>query len=671
MAGKSYDFSGWASRYDVPCSDGRTIRKGAFKDMDGMDVTLTWGHDHDSPMSVLGYATIEHRDEGPYIYGSFNDSPEGQHAKEAVQHGDIKYLSIYANRLKQQAGNVMHGVIREVSLVYGGANPGAYIDHAVIAHADGSYDELEDEAVMCMGGEIEELSHADDDANNDTSDKEGKKVAEANNSEQKEKTVKDVFEELTDEQKDVVYYMIGEAVKDAQGGEDDDDDDSEDEVQHAYKEGVRDAMKYNAFESNNAPQQNYICHDDRAAVLDLAKDSRVGTLKQAVKMYMDDRKDELMHADGDPETNMAAGGFDTETALYPNYSNNPADAAFTSFTAMLPEFKDLRSGKPPELITLPNEWVTTVINGVNKIPFSRIRTSQIDIRDAEKRAELRARGYQKGHKKKNTGNIKLARRTTDPQTVYVKNELHRDDIVDITEFDYVQYLYRIDEMMLKEELATAILFGDGRDVADEDKIFPEHIRPIWTDDELYTRHIELDMATARQSLQGSNTSGYFGDSYIYAEAMIETLLHAREDHLGTGTPSMFITQTMLNHMLLARDMNGRRIYSNQGELATALNVGKITTAKQFENRIRTDERGQQWKMIALLVNLADYSVGHTRGGEITHFTQFDIDFNKQKSLIETRLSGALTRIQSAMVIEEKVTSGNGGNGSDNEEPSEP
>lgn len=656
MAEKHYDFSGWASRYGVKCSDGVTIQPGAFADMDGQDVTLTWGHDHGSPMSILGFATIEHKDEGPYIWGSFNDTPEGQHAKAAVQHGDVKYLSIYANHLKRRAGkasDIMHGVIREVSLVYGGANPGAYIDNAVIAHADGSYDELDDEAIICLGSEIDEISHAD----GDEKSKEDEKVAEEQKKEspeKNEKTVKDVFEELTDEQKNVVYYMIGEAVKEAKGetDDDDDDDDDKDEVEHAYREGVRDAMKYNAFESNNAPQQNYICHEDREAVLNLAKDSRVGSLKQAVKMYMDDRKDELMH-DDDPETNMAAGGFDTETALYPNYSNNPADAAFTSFTAMLPEFKDLRSGKPPELITLPNEWVTTVINGVNKIPFSRIRTSQIDIRDAEKRAELRARGYQKGHKKKNTGNIKLARRTTDPQTVYVKNELHRDDIVDITEFDYVQYLYRIDEMMLKEELATAILFGDGRDVADEDKIFPEHIRPIWTDDELYTRHIELDMATARQTLQGSNTSGYFGDSYIYAEAMIETLLHAREDHLGTGTPSMFITQTMLNHMLLARDMNGRRIYSNQGELATALNVGKITTAKQFENRIRTDERGQQWKMIALLVNLADYSVGHTRGGEITHFTQFDIDFNKQKSLIETRLSGALTRIQSAMVIEEK------------------
>ena len=651
-----YDFSGWASRYDLPCSDGRTIRKNAFKDMDGQEVPLAWGHDHSTPMLVLGKAFIEHRDEGPYIYGSFNDTEEAQHAKKAVQHGDVKYLSIFANHLKQQAGNVMHGVIREVSLVYGGANPGAYIDHAVLAHGDGSFEEIADEAVISLGGEIDEnLQHAD-------SGKEKEDVAETNDKEtaKKERTVQDVFDELTEEQKNVVYFMIGEAIKEQQSGEEDDDEKS---VEHSDMEGEEQTMAYNAFENNGdhrsvkAPKNaSFISHADQTEIIKLAKNSTVGTWKNAMNAYMEDNA--LYHDDDEevtPETSMLATGFDNTTALYPTMSNNPADAYYTSFTAMLPEFRDVRSGKPPEMIDYDDAWIATVMNKTNKLPFSRIRTSQIDIRNAEMRASFRGKGYQKGNKKNPSGDLKLARRTTDPQTIYVKNELHRDDIVDITDFDYVNYLYKLNQKFLREEIATAILFGDGRSDGDEDRIFPEHIRPIWTDDELYTRHIELDIAAAREELQGTETAGYFGDNYIYAEAMINTLLYGREDHMGTGTPDLFITDHMLNVMLLARDRNGRRIYANRAELAAALNVGNIVTAKQFENRIRTDSRDQQWKMVCMLVNLADYSIGSTKGGEITHFTQFDIDFNKQKSLIETRLSGALTRIQSAMVIEEKVT----------------
>ena len=647
-----YDFSGWASRYNLPCSDGRTIRNGAFKDMDGMEVTLTWGHDHSTPMTVLGKALIEHRDEGPYIYGSFNNTEEAQHAKEAVQHGDVKYLSIFANHLKQQAGNVMHGVIREVSLVYGGANPGAYIDHAVLAHGDGTYEELADEAIIHLGGEIDDgLMHADGGKENEEDVADNK-----NQSGEDNRTIKDIFDSMTEDQQLACGFLIDEAVKEALGGKDGDEDEGDDDSAEHSDNGGENYMAYNAFEDNataTRQQSNYISHSDQGEILKLAKNSSVGTWKNAMRAYMEDN--ELYHDDEDVETNMTANGFDNVTALYPTMSNNPADAAYTAFTAMLPEFKDVRSGKPPEIIDYDDAWISTVMNKTNKLPFSRIRTSQIDIRNAEMRASWRAKGYQKGHKKTPSGNLKLARRTTDPQTIYVKNELHRDDIVDITDFDYVNYLYQIDQKLLKEELATAILFGDGRDVADEDKIFPEHIRPIWTDDELYTRHIELDMEAARAELQGNDTSDYFGENYIYAEAMINTMLYGREDHLGTGTPDLFITQHMMNVMLLARDRNGRRIYANKAELAAALNVGNIITAKQFENRIRTDGDNQKWKMVAMLVNLADYSIGHTKGGEVTHFTQFDIDFNKQKSLIETRLSGALTRIQSAMVIEEKVT----------------
>ena len=645
---KSYDFSGYASRYNVLCSDGRTIRNNAFKDMDGQEVTLTWGHDHSTPITVLGKAYIEHRDDGPYVYASFNDTPEAQHAKEAVRHGDVKYLSIWANKLKETAGNVTHGVIREVSLVYGGANPRAFIDHAVLAHGDGTYDLSEDEALIYMGGSVDELSHADEEKENTMAD-ENKKPEEKKTED--DKTVEDVLNELNDEQLSVVAYLIDEAKKD--GG------DGEGEVKHSDYEGD-DVMSYNAFEQNGtydsvkAPAgANYISHADQKEILEMAKDGRVGTWKNAINIYASENG--LMHGD----TDMDANGFDTETVLYPTMSNNPADAYYTSFTAMLPEFKDVRAGKPPEMIDYDNSWVATVMNKVNKLPFSRIRTSQIDIRDAETRESFRAKGYQKGHRKTPSGNLKLARRTTDPQMVYSRWDLHREDIIDITEFDYVRYLYEINSKFFKEEMATAILFGDGRDDGDDDKIFPEHIRPIWTDDELYTRHIELDLATVTAQLQGTETDAYFGDAFILSEAMIQTLLYGREDHLGTGTPDLFITNHMMNQMLLARDRNGRRIYGNRGELATALNVGQVVTAKQFENRIRTDsETGKRYKMLAMLVNLADYSIGNTKGGEITHFTQFDIDFNKQKSLIEGRYSGALTRIQSAMVIEQEVD-GNG------------
>jgi hypothetical protein len=290
----------------------------------------------------------------------------------------------------------------------------------------------------------------------------------------------------------------------------------------------------------------------------------------------------------------------------------------------------------------------------HKSPISRIRTGQVDIRNAE---QLRAKGYQKGNKKAYTGNIELARRTTDPQTVYVKNALHRDDIIDITDFDYVQYLYNIDRMMLNEELATAIMLGDGRQNSDPAKIFPEHIRPIWTDDDLYTIHKDLDLAAMRSELQGSETDSYFGDSYITAEAMIQTVLYAREDFKGTGTPDMFITPHMLNVMLLSKDRNGRRIFSSKAELAAALNVSNIFTAEQFANKTRqvtVDNAVKTKKLVCLIVNLADYSLGSTKGGEVTHFTQFDLDFNQQKSLLETRVSGALTRIYSAIAIEEEV-----------------
>ena len=657
MAPKNYDFSGWASKYDLPCSDGRTIRKNAFKDMDGLTVPLVWGHDHSSPTSVLGSAFIEHKEEGPYVYGSFNNSPEGQSAKEAVKHGDVKYLSIYANRLKEQAGNVMHGIIREVSLVFGGANPGAYIDHAVMAHADGSYEELSDEAVAYVGGVIEEyLEHADNDKKEDSDVAEEKK-------ETKKRTPEDIFKEMTEEQQDLCLALMEQAAEYAANGDDDGDDgddgdgDEGSSAKHS-DEGDGRNMKYNAFEdTGRANGPGVISHADQNDILELAKDSRCGSFKNALKSYMEDNY--LSH--DDPETGEPVGGFDDTDLI---------DNVYTSFTAILPEYKEVRPGAP-ELVTDDQGWISTVMSKVHKSPISRIRTSQVDIRRASSvAAGLRAKGYTKGHKKVNTGNIKLTRRETDPQTIYVKNALHRDDIVDITDFDYVQYLYNIDRMMLNEELATAIMIGDGREDGDEFKIDPSHIRPIWTDDDLYTIH--YDMTNEKDDIQGSNTTGYFGTNYIEAEAMVNACVYSRETYRGSGTPDLFINPHKLNVMLLARDRNGRRIYSSKAELATTLNVNNIFTVDKFENLTRKTTGGKTMQLNALIVNLADYSLGATKGGQVTHFTQFDIDFNQQKSLLECRQSGALTRIYSAIAIEEEVTSGTSVTpDSGTEEPSEP
>ena len=354
------------------------------------------------------------------------------------------------------------------------------------------------------------------------------------------------------------------------------------------------------------------------------------------------------------------GSFQTALQIYADENNLQHDAVSSGFvqsgsgnvTTLFPEYKEVRPGAP-ELITNDQGWISVVMGKVHKSPISRIRTSQVDIRNID---TIRAKGYKKGKQKGQTGNFSLVRRTTDPQTIYVKNALHRDDIIDITDFDYVQYLYNIDRMMLNEELATAIMLGDGREEGDEGKIAPDKIRPIWLDDDLYTIHTDLDITGAKSELQGTGTGASFGDNYITAEAMINTVLYAREKFKGTGTPDMFITPHMLNVMLLARDMNGRRIYSSKAELASALNVGNIYTAEQFEGKTRTTTDHKTKKLHAIIANLADYSLGSTKGGEVTHFTQFDIDFNQEKSLLETRCSGALTRVYSAIAIEEDVTS---------------
>lgn len=608
----NYDFCGWATRNNVRCSDGRIIMRDAFADCDGKTVPLVWNHRHDDPYNVLGHALLENREDGVYAYCKFNDTDLGKNTKLQVEHGDLTSLSIYANKLKQNGPNVIHGAIRELSLVLAGANPKAFIEN-VIKHGD----EMEEEAVIYWGEDLQ-LAHTDDsDYSDDLAHADDKKeddpVADDKKPESTDdKTVADVIDSMTEEQKTVMYAMVGAALE-SESDDSDDDDNSK---------GGNDKMKHNVFDNDETTDDTILSHSAQEEIIEIAK--KAGSFQDALGYYAEEN--DLKH-------DAIASGFAQE-----------------NIHTLFPEYHDVRSGAP-ELITTDQGWISTVMNKVHKTPFSRIRTGQVDIRNIE---ALRAKGYDKGKFKKLSGNYNLVRRTTDPQTVYVKSALHRDDIIDITDFDIVSYQYNIDKMMLNEELATAILLGDGRDEGDEDKIQEDKIRPIWTDDELYTIHAKLDLETAKTELQGTGTGTSFGENYITAEAMVNTVLYAREKYKGSGTPDMFITPHMLNVMLLARDMNGRRIYSSKAELASALNVGAIHTVEQFEGKKRTDSNGKTQELIAMIVNLADYSLGSTKGGQVSHFTQFDIDFNQQKSLLETRLSGALTRCWSAIAIEKQL-----------------
>lgn len=607
---EKYDFSGWATRNNLKCSDGRTILKDAFIDNDGQKVPLVWNHQHNDPLNVLGHALLENRDEGVYAYCVFNETESGQNAKLLVEHGDVSALSIFANQLKQQGTNVLHGAIREVSLVLAGANPGAFID-SVIRHGEAS-----DEEAIIYTGENISLYHADEETDKQ---KDFNQKPESSDSKDEEETIGDVFDTLSEKQKTAVYAIITRALEEQ--SEESKADDKEE------SKGGNETMKHNVFENDQKTDNNILSHSDQENIINMAKATNVGSFQAALEYYAEENN--LQH-------DALSSGF--------------VQTGEGNVTNLFPEYKEVRPGAP-ELITNDQGWISVVMNKVHKSPISRIRTSQVDIRNID---TLRARGYVKGKQKTQTGNIKLVRRTTDPQTIYVKNALHRDDIIDITDFDYVQYLYNIDRMMLNEELATAIMLGDGRDDGDADKIDATHIRPIWTDDDLYTIHVDLDVEAAKNELQGTNTSANFGVNYIYAEAIINTVLYSREIYKGSGTPDFFCTPHLLNIMLLARDINGRRIYSSKAELASALNVGSIITAEQFEGKTRTVDTKTK-KLLGIIANLADYSLGATKGGQVTHFTQFDIDFNQEKSLLETRCSGALTRVYSAIAIEEDIT----------------
>lgn len=606
-----YDFSGWATKANLKCSDGRIIMHDAFKDNDGQTVPLVWNHDHNDPYNVLGHATLENRGDGVYVYGYFNSTEKAEVAKKLIQHGDIDALSIYANKLKQRGACVIHGDIKEVSLVLAGANPGACVD-MIMAHGE----ETEDEAIIYAGEKLElfhseqangrpedTLEHSEkpkSEENKEDSMAETEKKPETTTSEE---TVQDVVNSMTEKQKTVMYALIGQAL-DGKGGEEDKEDKT---------------VKHNIFD-NDTEQGAYLSHADEVNIINLAKTSSVGSLREAINIYAEENGGELAHG-------FEAGSIEQ---LFPDYTNVPAGA--------------------PELITDDQSWVGNVIGKCTKSPIARIRTRQFDARGED----LRAYGYVKGKKKQNTGNLKSLKRTTDPQTVYVKDKLERDDITDIEDFDVVSFQYQFMRSLLNEELATAILIGDGREDGDEQKISEEHIRSIWHDDDLYTIHTDVDIAAAKSKLQGSNTAASFGNNYIYAEAIIEASLYAREQYKGSGALDLYCTPHLLNVMLLARDLNGRRIYDSKSDLAAALNVGNIYTVEQFEGKTRTTKDNKTKKLLGLFVNMKDYRVGSAKGGEVTRFDQFDIDFNQYKYLMETRVSGALTKVYSAIALEEPV-----------------
>lgn len=576
---EQFDFCGWATRNDLQCADGRIIRRDAFKHNDGEKVPLVWNHDHTDPYRIVGNVLLKNRPEGVYAYGKFNDTDLGKTAKLYVEHGDITHLSIYANQLQQQGPNVLHGAIREVSLVLAGANPGAYIE-SVIKHDE----ESTEEAIIYTGEDItlfhaedesleedETLSHSDDKKEDEMADEE--KKVEDNSASEKEETVADVFNTLSEKQKNVVYAMIGQALEDAESGNNEKGDDD---------------MKHNVFDQETETQENTLSHDAMNTIITDAK--RYGSLKESF----------LAHAQ--------------------EYGIENIDYLF-------PEAKTLNN--PPEFIKRETGWVTTVMNAVHHTPFSRIKSMFADITEDD----ARAKGYIKGNLKKEEV-FSLLKRTTTPTTIYKKQKLDRDDVIDITDFDVVAWLKSEMRMMLDEEIARAILIGDGRLASSDDKINEQNIRPVIKDEELYTIRTLVNVA-----------HGATDDDK--AKATIKAAVKARKNYKGSGTPTLYTTEDFLTNALLLEDTQGHRLYKNESDVAAAMRVSNIVTVPVMEG-----VKGPNGKdLIGIIVNLKDYNVGADKGGAINMFDDFDIDYNQQKYLIETRCSGALIKPYSAIVLE--------------------
>ncbi len=567
---ENYDFGGWATRNDLKCADGRTIRRNAFKDCDGTKVPLVWNHQHNSSQNILGHALLENRPEGVYAYCSFNDTEEGQRAKKQVMHGDISALSIFANKLKQHDGDVIHGIIREVSLVLAGANPGAFID-SVFAHGE----DFEEEATIYMNDDMPlELAHAEaEETVEEEPEMANQNVNEVLEDEMLEhsedgETIEDIFNTLNEKQKNAVYAIVGAAIEEKEGKQEE-------------KE-----MKHNVFDNEETIMSDTLVHDGLQMVINDAK--RFGSLKESY----------LQHAE----------------ELSDNYGIDRIEYLF-------PEAKELNS--TPDFIKRPDGWVSKVMGAVGHTPFARIKTTHADITEDE----ARAKGYIKGKRKKEEV-FGLLKRSTTPQTIYKKQKLDRDDVVDITDFDVIAWLKGEMRMMLDEEIARAILVGDGRQTGDDDKIMPDHIRPVAFDDSLYS----IKKQVTPQS----------GESL--AHAFINAAIKARKDYRGSGNPTLYTTEDMLADMLLLEDKNGRYIYKSVAELATTLRVKEIV-----EIPVMPED------MYGIIVNLADYKVGADKGGAVNMFDDFDIDYNQMKYLIETRCSGALVKPMSALVFKKTLT----------------
>ena len=617
MSRKKYDFSGWATRNDIKCADGLTIRQDAFADCDGVTVPLVYMHDHKDPENVLGHAMLENREDGVYCYGSFNDTEKGEMAKVLVAHGDITSLSIFANNVVKKGADVLHGAIKEVSLVLAGANPGATIDFPVLQHSDGTYDEINDECIISygqslrLGSDLTELAHwleeneddlLHDDVEDDDEDLEDEEDVEDEDDDDDEETVDDVLDSMNDEQVEVVNDLVElayqQGVEDASGApeEGDEEEDGDDVEQSDFNKGGETIMHKNVFES-----------------------------------YEDDVV--LQH------------GIDAEEAM--NILNDAqANGQSLKATTIAHSIQDIdwlfpeakAASATPDWIMRDTGWVSGVLNGVHHTPYSRIKSRFADIREDE----ARAKGYIKDEYKKEE-TFTLLKRTTTPQTIYKKQKLDRDDIIDITDFDVVAWIKAEMRMMLDEEIARAIMIGDGRLASSDDKIKEEHVRPIWKDDELYSVKVKVTYAAG-------------ADDNAKAQANIKALIKNRKLYKGSGNPKFYTTEDVLADMLLITDTTGRFIYDSVQQLANKLRVSEIVTVPVFDNQVRAED-GHNYALLGIMVNLADYNVGADKGGAVNMFDDFDIDYNKEVYLIETRISGALTVPFSALVLETEVTNG--------------
>lgn len=566
----NYDFSGWASKNDIKCSDGVTIRENAFADQDGKQVPLVWQHMHDGPENIIGHAVLENRPEGLYTYCKFNDTEKGQISKDLVKNKDLTSLSIWANRLIKEGSDILHGVVREVSLVISGANPGANIDFPILQHSDG---EQPDDVIIYSG---EEIQHSGKENEEKKGDEMAKDPKDENKKKDDEKTIGDVLDELTEEQKEVVMYLIGKAIDEVK----DEDDDNKDEGEE---------MKHSAFD-NEYVEKDYISHDDMQAFLKDAK--REGSMREAF----------IAHGD---------------------------DYGIKDINLLFPDAKTVTEA--PEFIARKMGWVGEVMNSVHHTPFSRIKSVLANITEDE----ARARGYMKGKLKKHEV-FTLLKRSTDPQTIYKKQKIDRDDMIDITDFDVVAWIKSEMRMMLDEEIARAVLVGDGRLTSDDAHIKFDHIRPIIFDSELYNIKVEIDTC---------------GNPSEDAEMFVDAVIKSRKDYRGSGSPELFISEDMLADILLMKDKMGRYMYQSEEQLATTLRVSKIITVPIFNSA--KDESGKKHDVFAIIVNLDDYNMGADSGGAVSMFDDFDIDYNQNKYLIETRCSGALTKPKSAITIMKK------------------